>query len=203
MKYILFALIYLMCIVNTSEIHDNKICELSIKMKTDILMNNKFSIQLSKKIGEKYDSCVHDKKTGKIMIGALIGVLIAPYLAPVLLSGGLVGAAALTHGLAVLGGGSLAIGGFGMAGGLITSGIIGATVATSLDDYDNQCLQSALNKFDLQDQYYDYFEYPNGIRLYEGVLINKIPNGIGTLFDISGKVLFNGKFKNGIPEVCF
>lgn len=48
------------------------------------------------------------------------------------IGGGLSGAAAVSHGLALLGGGSLAAGGFGMAGGTAVVAVAGAALGTAL-----------------------------------------------------------------------
>lgn len=64
------------------------------------------------------------RKKGLLLIGGIIGSIlltpiIAPIVAPLFATGSLYGAAATTSGLANLGLGSIAAGGFGMKGGLI------------------------------------------------------------------------------------
>lgn len=80
------------------------------------------------------------------LLGALGMVIAAPIIAPMFATAGLAGAAATSSGLAVLGGGSLAAGGFGMVGGtavLATSGAIGAAVIKNINT-KNQALYRGL-----------------------------------------------------------
>ena len=90
----------------------------------------------------------HDKhnasKTTRLAVGTVIaGAVVGPaayFAAPLIggalgassLGGGLSGAAATSHGLAMLGGGSLAAGGAGMAGGVIVVTATGASLGGSL-----------------------------------------------------------------------
>lgn len=71
-----------------------------------------------------------------LAVGAPIAFLAAPAIGGAIGSlgafGGLTGAAATTHGLALLGGGSLAAGGLGMAGGTAAVTAVGAAVGGSL-----------------------------------------------------------------------
>jgi hypothetical protein len=79
--------------------------------------------------------------SGLVLVGITAGVA-APFIAMGIGgAAGLAGAAALAHGLAVLGFGSLAVGGFGMAGGLwlvtaagATAGVTAASVAALLSE---------------------------------------------------------------------
>lgn len=84
------------------------------------------------------------KKTTRILaLGVGGAAIVAPaafFAAPVIggviggsfMGGGLSGAAAVSHGLALLGGGSLAAGGLGMAGGTAVIAVAGAAMGTAL-----------------------------------------------------------------------
>ncbi len=73
---------------------------------------------------------------GGAAIVAPAAFLAAPVIGGVIggsfIGGGLSGAAAVSHGLALLGGGSLAAGGFGMAGGTAVIAVAGAALGTAL-----------------------------------------------------------------------
>lgn len=73
---------------------------------------------------------------GGVAIVAPGAFLAAPVIGGVIggsfIGGGLSGAAAVSHGLALLGGGSLAAGGFGMAGGTAVIAVAGAALGTAL-----------------------------------------------------------------------
>ncbi len=98
---------------------------------------------------EEYESLLaHDKhnasRTTRLAVGTVVaGAVVGPaayFAAPLIggalgasaLGGGLSGAAATSHGLAMLGGGSLAAGGAGMAGGVIVVTATGASLGGSL-----------------------------------------------------------------------
>lgn len=69
-------------------------------------------------------------QNGIMMLGAIGGILLAPIVAPLFAAPGLAGAAAMSSGLATLGGGSIAAGGFGMLGGQVVLGL-SSTLITS------------------------------------------------------------------------
>lgn len=79
------------------------------------------------------------QKVGLIVLGSLAALWLAPVLAPLVAATGLHGAAAYTSGLATLGGGSIASGGAGMAGGLTTLALGGG----SLGSLFSQTLESS------------------------------------------------------------
>lgn len=67
-----------------------------------------------------------------LVIAGVLATAALPFLPALIGGGGLAGVAATSHGLALLGGGSLAVGGFGMAGGTwVLAGLGTAAVATA------------------------------------------------------------------------
>jgi hypothetical protein len=77
-----------------------------------------------------------ERTVGKMFIGGLLGIIFAPIIAPMFAAQGLYGAAALSNGLATIGGGSLAAGGAGMIGGKIIVGSIGLILGTTVSSRD-------------------------------------------------------------------
>lgn len=75
------------------------------------------------------------QKSELMMVGAVAGIFLAPFVAPLFAAPGLFGAAAMSSGLATLGGGSLAAGGFGMLGGQVVIGLSSVIVANSVASY--------------------------------------------------------------------
>lgn len=65
------------------------------------------------------------------IVGSIIGLFFAPIIAPLFAAPGLFGAAAMSSGLATLGGGAIAAGGFGMLGGQVVLGL-SSTILTSV-----------------------------------------------------------------------
>lgn len=122
------------------------------------------------------------EKAGLALLGGLLFALAAPFLAPLAAAPGLYGAAAFTNGLATLGFGSLAAGGFGMAGGLITLGITGITVGYTLQDCD------------IKKKSYDYIYDDKGKLLFEGTFTKTTPE--------SGKFYLDSKIFECNWEFC-
>lgn len=136
---------------------------------------------------------------GKIAVGAVLGTVVAAaggYLAAPMLAGylgaaaGLTGAAAVSHGLALLGGGSLAAGGAGIAGGmaLVTSvgaavGGVGAGGATALWSAGYAAALSELVKLQVS-----YKEVLLRAHLREGVAARIIEDLAQQLEDVRARV---------------
>lgn len=119
---------------------------LSHKARKQELTNLCFNIStkqiMPEKIGAQFAEYIRNIKDDQtpIILGAFVGLLLAPIIAPVFAAAGLAGAAATSSGLATLGGGSLAAGGFGMLGGLLTvslaGGLFGYSYSAVSQDFD-------------------------------------------------------------------
>jgi len=70
----------------------------------------------------------------KIVLFGAIGLFAAPLIAPMFAAAGLFGAAAVSSGLATLGGGALSAGGFGMIGGTIVVGTVSSGLGLLLSN---------------------------------------------------------------------
>ena len=147
-----------------------------------------------------YDTCVDKKNQNIIWGGAVLGVLLAPIVMP--LFGGLYGAAAITHGLALLGGGSLAAGGFGMIGGMISSAAIGGGIGYFLgENYDEKCYSEVIAKFEHFKTFDTYIFFDDDV-LYEGMIVDRLFQGDGTLYARDKTIVYSGLFEKGLPSFC-
>lgn len=119
------------------------LAEICGSMGGSIKVSDAYNYRIEASIMEATGVCNMSSHRALWMLGAatvgmfLTGGLLAPAIAGMFGGmGGLVGAAAVAHGLALLGGGSLAAGGFGMAGGMAlltgVGAVGGATVAGGL-----------------------------------------------------------------------
>ncbi len=72
-----------------------------------------------------------ERKEAIMLIGMIGSLFLGPLVAPLFAAPGLYGAAAMSSGLAALGGGSIAAGGFGMLGGQIVLGLTGHILTKS------------------------------------------------------------------------
>jgi len=116
---------------------------------TNIVCEQTYNINC---LEEEYEHCVNSKANNidpiVIIMGAGLGLIFAPIIAPFFAGAGLYGAAATSHGLATMGFGSLASGGAGMFGGQIVSTVSGAITGSLLsitvgNNIDYQCMDHA------------------------------------------------------------
>lgn len=131
----------------------------------------------------------HSETSKAPLVGLALGLTAAPFLipfiAPLFAAGGLYGAAAVSSGLATLGGGSLAAGGLGMAGGATVIGV-GAGVAGALTG----TLVGPETTVDV---------YIRDILVYSGKMIIRNGNVTlinGKIYDTNGTMLYDGRFVN-------
>ena len=174
-----------------------------------------YPVLIGKRINSTYTGCVNLKAeahTSSMIVGAVIGTILLTLLAGPIgaaIGGaampGLAGAAAISHGLAMLGGGAIAVGGLGMSAGMITlavtGGGMGAFVLSGNID-DTKCLQEALTL--VQPKYTDMYCYDSECKhtWYSGMISGQVPSGDGILFDIAGRKSYSGVFADGLPEGC-
>jgi len=84
-------------------------------------MANRFAVHLNSK---------ESQANALPLLGMLLGIVLAPVIAPLFAAPGLFGAAAVSNGLATIGGGSILSGGAGMLGGQVIIGLSGATLGS-------------------------------------------------------------------------
>jgi hypothetical protein len=114
-KQVLIILILSSCIISEFESIKQRKQEL-----TELCENVSRSKILPDNMANKYklylEQVANSKKIDPSLplLGMLLGLVFAPFIAPLFAAPGLFGAAAVSNGLATLGGGSLAIGGMGM-----------------------------------------------------------------------------------------
>jgi len=110
------------------ELSENK-CIKSVSISSEKVSGNK---------NKRNCICKEDKKNLGLL--ALVAApFIVPFVAPLFAVQGLAGAAAFTNGLATLGGGSLASGGLGMAGGMAVTGAATNYAANKMVENMDEC----------------------------------------------------------------
>lgn len=176
-------------------------CSISSNILDKINKTRLLPIQLSQQVDVHYRQCQTDKRekaAGGAVLGMFLAVLFAGPIGAAFAGPGLFGAAAVSHGLAVLGGGSLVAGGMGMVGGtlLISTGglITGATLGSAGD--------CAMNINGIRD---DMYKYENGQILFKGTIeitVKSISFLKGALYRDNGDILYYGSFNNGLPKFC-
>jgi len=115
------------------------------------------------------------------------------------------GGAALLGGLATLGFGSLAAGGLGIKGGIFVLSGIGFLSGITVHEFsDMYCKNQAINILDneINKCHYDYYYNDNKV-IFQGYFCDNLPQGQGKLYDNKGSLIYQGRFINGIPEVCY
>lgn len=130
-------------------------------------------------MANRYALYLSSKNTNALpLVGMILGLVFAPVIAPLFAAPGLFGAAAVSNGLATLGGGNLLAGGMGMMGGTALVGLTGATVGSilsysSYSDSYNDFMKTQPNRFydsiilgDYKIQ--GYFKYSSGNTLLDG-----------------------------------
>lgn len=141
-KQILIVLVLISCVIsefNSIKQRKQELTELCENVsRSKILpdnMANRYKLYLSEIESKKRDN-------GLVPLGMLLGLFLAPVIAPLFAAPGLFGAAAVSNGLATIGGGSLAAGGLGMMGGstvlMLSGGAIGSMLSYSnnVENYD-------------------------------------------------------------------
>jgi hypothetical protein len=136
--------------------------------------NEKWAPEVAQIVMKRYQECSTVSTVGLTVVGGILTTLLVPVVAPLFAAKGLYGAAAISNGLATLGGGSLAAGGFGMAGGKMVIGV--ATSLLTKDMANPICREYSTN-----------IETPIqgtiklGEFIYKGQFVGKKINGHGTL----------------------
>lgn len=98
----------------------------------------------------------NQQQKSELMMLGIAGIFFVPFIAPLFAVPGLFGAAAISSGLATLGGGSIAAGGFGMLGGQVVIGLSSAIVANSVASYSGH--ESSFNDF-MRTKSHTYIDY--------------------------------------------
>jgi hypothetical protein len=175
-------------------------CEMAQMLHTSINSQRLFPSKLSGRMQKQYTQCEEQKQQNRVAANAVVGVALLFLTGPLAaaFAPGLFGAAAVSHGLAVLGGGSLAAGGFGMTGGTLlisTAGSIFGQALVGLGD----CKPNPIGMHE------DFYSFDSGKIAFSGtiqVTSKDILFSKGKLFDPNGKMLYSGKFVNNIPSTC-
>jgi hypothetical protein len=177
-----------------------QICPVA-RATADIKKYGIYSHKVSEFLAEKVKKCRADENMEILAAGAVgLGILaiFAPFLAPAFAAKGLFGAAAVSNGLATIGGGALAAGGAGMLGGTIvlaTAGGFGGSVIGYLN-LENKCFRKAVRK--IPKKYKDFILWENGNVMYSGDFENGLFNGTGVFKAADGKIIHTGRFLNGL-----
>lgn len=176
-----------------------RVCEPAKK----VTLMNIYPSYVEKLIVLKYNSCIEQKNNNRPFFGVFGSLLaLAGFMVLTIATGG---GAALLGGLATIGGGSLATGGLGMIGGMSLLGTAGYLSGITVSDMQNiDCKNIAINEliYEINKCHYDSFIYDNGRTAFEGMFCDNLPHGKGNIYERSGAMLWEGKFINGIPEIC-
>jgi hypothetical protein len=176
-------------------------CEMARELHKSVNATRLFPLKLTANLNKAYIECEKQKKSNQAATAAgfgLLAILFAGPLGAALAGPGLFGAAAVSHGLAVLGGGSLAAGGFGVAGGTTLLSTAGCMLGTSLAGLGT-CTPSPLG------QHEDFYIFESGAIAFQGtirVTESSILFEQGKLFDMLGPLLFDGQFVDNVPVTC-
>ena len=168
-------MVSLLCGLNASKYEQ-------IRLATDDIKKYQiYPYYMSENIEISVRQCEKDN-VSKMVIGAAFGfgilLVCAPYLAPAFAAKGLFGAAAVSNGLATVGG--------------FSGCVIGSAMG------ENECFKAAIA--DLPEHYHDYIYYENSEVMYAGEFKGNLFHGTGSFYDSNGKVLYKGKFENGLPK---
>jgi len=109
-KFKIIALLFIFCIITAHIVNASAEVEKMQNFYKFVSENKLLPAEASKICKNKLD----EDKLMKIVLFGAIGLFAAPLIAPMFAAAGLFGAAAVSSGLATLGGGALSAGGFGM-----------------------------------------------------------------------------------------
>lgn len=213
-KFTIFYLyLWIYIIICSAKPQAIDICDYASKIQNIIIKKDIKPVYQSQRIESDYIKCATDEKKSQALfltlVGGIIGLVVAPMIAPLVITKTLFGAAAVSHGLAILGGGSIASGGFGMFGGKIVVGFVGSIIGSQLvnsDEINKKCYDFAVKRNSISENHmysshYDEFMDNSNI-LYIGYLYENLFHGKGILY-YKDKIVYDGEFVHGKPIKCY